>query len=811
MKPDVQGAFDGSTKGIALRQSPKVRKRAKDAGFIMAGGSIDLARNPDLDSLQSFTIEATIKPKAIGGKRQNIIEGQTPAVAFFIDSGGKLVGSVHTASGWGSVNSGSTLIKAGADSRVVFTRDSNGKMELRINGRATGSKAVQGSIQNVGAEGLKIGTWIDGKRYAFKGNLSDVQIRQGTVSQQFYASKETAAKRIEQAFKAKTGLSRVVVNLMPDYGNSRLQPIKDIMNAVGVQKLSDLDTLQITTPTVMVPGTVLVAPRKSSGGDNNWADLVKDFRKGGIKSKHDLVGRFLPNRNSAELLKKIPEVSTPVASSLTRGRFITPGGRISGLGRSLTTGTRVPLAILRDNPSLRLASETVRLHDLFEGTGSSVRVRNKEFIKDLDTSNPALWVGTTSPGHRTYSLTTIPVDSAVIIGSTIDLTDTELKIEPSVSTLYLIADKLICGNNASITWRRPGGETPPRLSNPDLNGSYWSGVHTKPNSRDGLDGGDGHPGAPGISGAAGLSAPKLEIWVKDMSAVPNLDLNGEDGRKGGQGQGGGHGGRGADGQLGRRTWFFGWHCTTDPGDGGDGGDGGNGGRGGDGGSGGNGGKGGRSGAGETCHDASAGHNGAKGQPGPTGNDGSNPGIDAEIGFLEFTLDEWDALLTRPWISEAEPTYAFPGDSLTIRGSRFSAGDRVKIAGFTLAPTINADESISVTVPLNISGGITSIYVRRQDGTESNRLNIWIKPQLDAFSATLMPGATVTLTGRAFVSGASVLIDGEAAPADVADPNQLSFSMPGTGGGGGGGNTVALQVRNPDGLVSNTRSASVPRI
>ena len=50
---------------------------------------------------------------------------------------------------------------------------------------------------------------------------------------------------------------------------------------------------------------------------------------------------------------------------------------------------------------------------------------------------------------------------------------------------------MICGNNATITWRRPGGETPPRQDNPDLNGRSWSGVHTKPDSRDGLDGDNG--------------------------------------------------------------------------------------------------------------------------------------------------------------------------------------------------------------------------------------------------------------------------------------------------------------------------------
>jgi hypothetical protein len=235
------------------------------------------------------------------------------------------------------------------------------------------------------------------------------------------------------------------------------------------------------------------------------------------------------------------------------------------------------------------------------------------------------------------------------------------------------------------------------------------------------------------------------------------------------------------------------------------------GRGGDGGEGGNGGWGGRSGVGETCHDAENGHDGAKGQPGAVGVDGWSLGVDGDVRFYEFTLDEWDALLTRPWLSEVAPVQAFPGDHLTLRGSRFSSGDRVMLAGFALAPTINADESISVTVPQTIAGGQTSVFVRRLDGTESNRYNVWIKPQLDPFTNALTPGAVVTLTGRAFVSGAAVLVDGAATPATVSGATQLNFTMPGTGGGGSGGGTVSLQVRNPDGLLSNSRAASIPRI
>jgi hypothetical protein len=91
--------------------------------------------------------------------------------------------------------------------------------------------------------------------------------------------------------------------------------------------------------------------------------------------------------------------------------------------------------------------------------------------------------------------------------------------------------------------------------------------------------------------------------------------------------------------------------------------------------------------------------------------------------------------------------------LTLRGSRFSSNDRVIIDSASLTPTVNADESISVTLPLNTTGGEKTVYVRRQDGTESNRDSLWVKPQLDPLAATtLIPGTTQTLNGRAFLPG-----------------------------------------------------------
>jgi len=338
-----------------------------------------------------------------------------------------------------------------------------------------------------------------------------------------------------------------------------------------------------------------------------------------------------------------------------------------------------------------------------------------------------------------------------------------------------------------------------------------------------------------------------------MTGMPNLDFNGEDGIAGGRGQHGGNGGIGGSGAVGKRVWIFGWHCTSDPGDGGDGGNGGRGGDGGRGGNGGNAGKisigvlqgtlantvvnqsfkiknqgghratggaggsggaggaGGRSGNGETCTSAKNGHAGAQGQPGSAGSQGSTEGSDALVTFFEFTQAAWDDLMTRPWISQITPTEVFAGDTLTIRGSRFTSSDVVLVAGTPLASTLNADESISVIVPMAIGGGEQQVFVRRADGTESNRVNVGVKPELDPFTDPMAQGSTPTLKGRAFLAGATVLFNGGTIPATVTNATTLSFAVPGTGGTGSAGGTVAIQVRNPDGRVSNSRTAQQPRI
>src|SRR5207245_2326078 len=210
----------------------------------------------------------------------NVIEGQTPSIAFFIESNGKLVGSVHTAAGWVTVDSGATLIKAGATQHVTFTRDANGNTEIAIAGKNVGKGTVAGPIHNVGGLGFRIGLGMDGAHFPFTGTIKALNIRRGVITEQFFAQQAQAAQRLEAMVKQAGVIKKVSVNLLPDVSHARLQHVKDIMNAAGVQTLSDLGTLPVNTRTALGRGQVLVAPKKSSVVQVSWVDVAKQFRAG---------------------------------------------------------------------------------------------------------------------------------------------------------------------------------------------------------------------------------------------------------------------------------------------------------------------------------------------------------------------------------------------------------------------------------------------------------------------------------------------------------------------------------------------------
>jgi len=215
LKGDAQGAFDGSVNGISILNASNAKVLAKDAGIAFTNGSIDVARNKDLDALQSFTIEATITPTAVSGDRRNIVEAQTPSVALFIDATGKLVGSVHTAAGWITVDSGTTVLTAQTAQLVTFIRNADGNNQLQINGATVGSAVVPGPIQNVGTLGFRVGMGMDGVHFPFSGTVSDLSVRQGVVTQEFFAQRIAEGQRLEGLVKQAGVIKQISVPSCP--------------------------------------------------------------------------------------------------------------------------------------------------------------------------------------------------------------------------------------------------------------------------------------------------------------------------------------------------------------------------------------------------------------------------------------------------------------------------------------------------------------------------------------------------------------------------------------------------------------------
>ncbi|TRZ45107.1 LamG-like jellyroll fold domain-containing protein [Robertkochia solimangrovi] len=845
---DKDEIFDGSVFGQNLSINTKVMNLRRNGTIqFNEGGSIKLGNSKALSELDSFTIEATIRPKSIGS-RMNIAEAQNPPVAFFIADSGALVGAVHTQEGWQQVDSNTAKISTQREQFVRFVKDKN-TLLLEIDGTEVGKKTIANPLKPVGNEGFYFGTWVDGVKFPFSGTLSGLSIKSGVITQKKEALLIARNTELTKKLKLQFGIQKLGVTLKPDESYARLQRIKNIMATVGVDKISDLSDLNITQRTVMTPGKVLIAPKLGTFNPHfNWGEIAGTIASKSTKEKQILLANNLINRNSL--------------------KFISDKSENEDANGGTAETTTNPLRVLRTNPGInpRILGNLGRtmprvLNEPKPNIATAINFKNNKFIiKDknlingLDKVKPEIWPSTNGEGLKLLTLTTLPIDTAVIIARSFNLKNTELVVEPEVETLIIIAEKIECSPTSKITWRRPGGNTPPRANDPDLNGRGYSGVQQKPNSYDGLDGENGRAGHPGINGAKGLAAPKLEIWVKAMNSMPDIDLNGENGIKGGRGQKGGNGGNGADGRQGRihDIYVHKW-CYKDPGDGGDGGNGGRGGdggrggnggdggaitiavldgtlestvtnqsfriknqggqkgRGGDAGPGGNGGAGGRSGVGQYCKDADNGHNGAQGQPGNVGPDANTVGRDGTLTFIEFSEDAWDDLLTQPFISDAEPDYVFPSDNLTLKGTRFTSNDKVNIGGHLLSPTINADESLSVTIPANIKGGEQIVYIKRQDGSESNRLRIWVKPQLDIFNGALNPGTSIKVTGKAFMNGASVIINSAAVPATFEDANTLNFIMPGTGGNGNTQTLQSLQVQNPDGMMSNIRTAYTPEI
>lgn len=167
---------DTSGNNIQVSCSGQVLFDAQTGYFQLHGGYIDISRHPALDDLQCFGIEAAIIPYVFGNGRQNILEAQNPAVALAIDHEGRLAGAVNTAGGWFGFDSGKRRLVPGAPAHVCFSRDKEGRMQLKIDDEVVAKRRIVGPIERVDQQGFRIGAWTDGRTYKFTGRISALKV-----------------------------------------------------------------------------------------------------------------------------------------------------------------------------------------------------------------------------------------------------------------------------------------------------------------------------------------------------------------------------------------------------------------------------------------------------------------------------------------------------------------------------------------------------------------------------------------------------------------------------------------------------------
>ena len=315
-----------------------------------------------------------------------------------------------------TVDSGATLMKAQTAQRCVFTRDAAGKTELQIDGNSVGTGSAPGPIVNVRALGFRVGMGMDGRTFPFAGTVTDLSIRQGVVTEAFFKQSQQEAQRLEGIVRQAGAIKKIAVRLLPDESHARLQHVKDIMNAAGVTTLSDLDTLPVRQRTPLARGQVLLAPRKTTNVRVNWGQVAQQLRAGDVTARRTLLATNLTNQNSAQFLSRVP------TATIAPVRPVRPTSPISPiLTRAMPAGSRVRIT--------ELQTETA---EMIKVTSNQVSAIDVGLLDRINGADPSRWLTTAVPVAQVMELQTIPIDSAVVIAGTLDLTEQQLVVEPNV-------------------------------------------------------------------------------------------------------------------------------------------------------------------------------------------------------------------------------------------------------------------------------------------------------------------------------------------------------------------------------------------
>ncbi len=153
---------------------------------------------------------------------------------------------------------------------------------------------------------------------------------------------------------------------------------------------------------------------------------------------------------ASQLSTNLQKLNTGIIGSFTAGPAKVDAARVM----PMFSGGVLASEGLASNPALVQLSQQVTSHLYNART-----LMSQLGVSDI-TKAPAISISSplrvvpgyyhTNPGFDSNSV--LPVDSSVIIASTLDLTQTTLTIDPSVNTLTIIVETLTCGQGALITY-----------------------------------------------------------------------------------------------------------------------------------------------------------------------------------------------------------------------------------------------------------------------------------------------------------------------------------------------------------------------
>ncbi len=451
------------------------------------------------------------------------------------------------------------------------------------------------------------------------------------------------------------------------------------------------------------------------------------------------------------------------------------------------------------------------------------------------------------------SVSSWPQKESVIIADELDLNNHVVTIDlDHVSHLWIIAAKVTARAGALITYTpqtNPHVGVPGQRASPDpARPSYDRTARQSTSNHDrAARGGDGAHGGDGRPGPRGEDAPNLTIIALEIDAMPDIELPGQRGGRGGRG---GNGARGGDGQRGKDSRSGGFACLRSVGYGGHGGDGGDGGRGGQGGDGGNGGEvtlatpadqleglmtarpftpnmgpgpGGEPGAQGTpgeggrggqagyrtfpCREHSA-RRGSDGQRGHSRGDlgRGSPGSASQLAYGFFAPEDWPRILHAPRIQSINPVAAIAGAQVVVHGLHFTSEARVHFSGSPVSTTFNHEGQVNFRIPSGAPGGSHRITVTIPGGETSNEVPLRVLPHIREMRAggtpvtRVAPGDVLELVGTSLDAGASVLRDGEYLPGVRKSSSVIEIELPREPGADSGG-TDRFAVQNSDGYRS----------